>query len=149
MSFKLFKILDKKENPARFDLKPFIADSVTSSKQADNYRKQLFNDLPFYENLIYNKETGTVRSAIYLDKSIVNTPVRRDFIVNDLIPLIDKFEEETGLQVRTSGMPYIRTLNSQNIIDEIGLFVGAALLVTSFIFFFLFFLFLYIERWLD
>ncbi len=24
-------------------------------------------------------------------------------------------------------MPYIRTLNSQNIIDEIGLFIGAAL----------------------
>ena len=138
ISLQDLKILDKKENPARFDLKPFIADSVTSSKQADNYRKQLFNALPFYENLIYNKETGTVRSAIYLDKNIVNTPVRRDFIVNDLIPLIERFEEETGLQVRTSGMPYIRTLNSQNIIDEIGLFVGAALLVTSFIFFFFF-----------
>src|SRR5690554_1874983 len=35
-------------------------------------------------------------------------------------------------------MPYIRTLNSQNIIDEIGLFIGAALLVTSLIFFFFF-----------
>ncbi|MBL4663173.1 MAG: MMPL family transporter, partial [Flavobacteriaceae bacterium] len=34
--------------------------------------------------------------------------------------------------------PYIRTLNSQNIIDEIGLFIGAALLVTSLIFFFFF-----------
>ena len=38
----------------------------------------------------------------------------------------------------TSGMPYIRTLNSQNIIDEIQWFIGAALLVTSLIFFFFF-----------
>ena len=35
-------------------------------------------------------------------------------------------------------MPYIRTLNSQNIVDEIGLFIGAALLVTSLLFFFFF-----------
>ena len=31
-------------------------------------------------------------------------------------------------------MPYVRTMNAQNIIDEIGLFVGLALLVTSLIF---------------
>jgi hypothetical protein len=35
-------------------------------------------------------------------------------------------------------MPYIRTLNSQNIIDEIGMFIVAAVLVTSIIFFFFF-----------
>ena len=35
-------------------------------------------------------------------------------------------------------MPYIRTLNAQNIVDEIGVFIGAALLVTSLIFFFFF-----------
>ena len=60
-----------------------------------------------------------------MDKSIINTSVRRDFIIDDLIPIINKFEEDTGIKVHTSGMPYIRTLNSQNIIDEIGLFVGA------------------------
>ncbi len=40
--------------------------------------------------------------------------------MDDLIPLIKKFEAETGVKVHTSGMPYIRTLNSQSIIDEIG-----------------------------
>lgn len=35
-------------------------------------------------------------------------------------------------------MPYIRTLNSQNIIDEIGIFIAAALGITSLIFFFFF-----------
>src|SRR5680860_625607 len=39
---------------------------------------------------------------------------------------------------KRQGMPYIRTLNAQNIIDEIGLFIIAALLVTSLIFFFFF-----------
>ena len=37
-----------------------------------------------------------------------------------------------------SGMPYIRTLNAQNIVDEIGLFVLGATLITSLIFFLFF-----------
>ena len=35
-------------------------------------------------------------------------------------------------------MPYIRTLNAQNIVDEIGLFVMGATLITSIIFFLFF-----------
>jgi hypothetical protein len=55
-----------------------------------------------------------------------------------LIPQIEAFEKETNIDLKVSGMPYIRTLNSQNIVDEIGIFIGAALLVTSLIFFFFF-----------
>ena len=138
VSLKDLKLLDKQENPKRFDLKPFITNNIKDEAEAKKYHDELFNNLPFYEGLIYNKETGTVRSAIYLKKDIVNTAARKDFIIEDLIPLIENFENETGITVHTSGMPYIRTLNSQNIIDEIGLFVGGALLVTSLIFFFFF-----------
>lgn len=138
LSLKDLKVLDKQENPQRFDLKPFITDSIFTVETASSYKKLLFNDLPFYENLIYNKETGTVRSAIYLRKEIINSEKRRNFVVNDLIPAIEAFEAVNNIDVHTSGMPYIRTLNAQNIIDEIGIFVGAALLVTSFIFFFFF-----------
>ncbi|MDA9773089.1 efflux RND transporter permease subunit, partial [Flavobacteriaceae bacterium] len=53
-------------------------------------------------------------------------------------PIIDAFEKETNLDVRVSGMPYIRTINAQNIIDEIQLFVLGALLITGIIFFFFF-----------
>ncbi|MAZ25918.1 MAG: transporter [Cytophagaceae bacterium] len=138
LSLKDLKLLKKEENPSRFELESFIRDSVSTRAEALQYRKKLFDSLPFYEGLIYNKKTGTLRTAIYLKKDIVNTAIRKDFIMDDLIPLINRFEEETGLDVRTSGMPYIRTLNSQSIIDEIGLFVGGALLVTSLIFFFFF-----------
>ena len=138
ISLQDLRVLDKQENPARFDLNPFITDSVITAKQANDYREKLFNDLPFYENLIYNKETGTIRSAIYLEKSILNTPARKKFIINDLIPIIKQFEEETQLNVHTSGMSYVGTLNSQNILDEMQWFVVGSLLVTSIIFFLFF-----------
>lgn len=132
------KVLKKNTKKETFELVPFIQDTLLTQEKLNHYKYQLFYKLPFYEGLIYSPDRKAVRSAVYLKEDIVNTAQRRDFIVNNLIPLITAFEKQTGIKVHTSGMPYIRTLNSQNIIDEIGLFIGAALGVTSLIFFFFF-----------
>ena len=132
------KKLEKIPDSVGFQLMPFIKDSIFTNESLKRYKYELFNHLPFYDGLIYSPSKQSVRSAIYLKKDIVNTAARRDFIVEDLIPIIENFEKETGIEVHTSGMPYIRTLNSQSIIDEIGMFIGAALFVTSLIFFFFF-----------
>jgi len=130
--------LEKRTDTTGFELVPFIKDSVFTQANLAEYKDELFNKLPFYDGLIYSPDKQSIRSAIYLKKNIVNTAARKDFVIDDLIPIIKKFEEDTGVTVYTSGMPYIRTLNSQSIIDEIGLFIGGALLVTSLIFFFFF-----------
>ena len=132
------KKLQKREDTTAFQLVPFIKDTLLDQEKLNRYQYELFYKMPFYEGLVYSPNRESIRTAIYLRKDIVNTAARRDFIIKDLIPLIEHFEAETGIKVHTSGMPYIRTLNSQNIIDEIGLFIGAALLITSFIFFFFF-----------
>ncbi|WP_338357493.1 efflux RND transporter permease subunit [Yeosuana marina] len=138
LSIKDLQKLVKNTTLQKFDLEPFIKDSVTSLKQIDKLEDDLFHKYPFYDNFLFNKNTKTIRTAIYLKKDIVNTAARKDFVLDVLQPKIDAFEKATNLNVRVSGMPYIRTLNAQNIVDEIGLFIGAALLVTSLIFFFFF-----------
>ena len=121
-----------------FNLKPWMEAPVEDQQTLDSLTHILFDELPFYDRLLYNKEHRTVQTVVYLDKHLVNTTVRKDFVLNDLNTLITDFEADTGLDVRISGMPYIRTMNAQNIIDEIGSFILAALLVTSLIFFFFF-----------
>ena len=64
VSLQDLKVLTKKENPQRFDLEPFLKDGEITKENALKYKNQLFNDLPFYEDLIYNKETGTIRSCL-------------------------------------------------------------------------------------
>lgn len=130
--------LIKDNEKQEFVLRPLVKQEPSTSKEIDSIKNHLFNDLPFYDNLIFNKRSGTIRTVLYLDKDIVNTSVRKDFILKDMTHLVENFEEETGLDVRISGMPYVRTMNSQNIIDEIGKFILAALGVTSLIFFFFF-----------
>jgi predicted RND superfamily exporter protein len=122
----------------KFVLEPLYKDAPKTTDEVLAIKKQLFEKLPFYDNLLFNKETGTLQTAIYIKKEIINTPVRRDFVFNTLIPIIEKFEKENNLDVRISGMPYIRTLNAQNIQNEIGIFVGGALLITAIIFFLFF-----------
>ncbi|MCD2258594.1 efflux RND transporter permease subunit [Psychroserpens luteolus] len=130
--------LVKNDNAEKFDLVPFIKDSVSSQEQIKTLQNELFKKYPFYDNFLFNTETGTIRTAIYLKKEIVNTAARKDFIMLTLDKKIKAFKDANDLDIRISGMPYIRTLNSQNIVDEIGLFIGLALGVTSLIFFFFF-----------
>lgn len=139
ISINDLKKLQKNEAREKFELVPFVDQSKTTDKvYLEKIRKELFDNLPFYEGLLFNKKSGTVRSAVYLDKKIVNTTARKDFILKKLVPAIETFEKETNIDLRVSGMPYIRTLNAQTIIGEISIFIGASLLVTSLLFFFFF-----------
>ncbi|MDR6300111.1 efflux RND transporter permease subunit [Mesonia maritima] len=132
------KKLQKFSDPNRFELVPIVKEKQPTRESLKGYETELFDSLPFYEGLVYSKKTNTVQTAVYMDKEVVNTEARKLFVLNELKPLLDEFKAETGIEIHVSGMPYIRTLNSKNIIDEIQWFVGGALLVTSLIFFFFF-----------
>ncbi len=139
VSISDLKKLQKDTLAQKFELVPLIDHNQIKNKTyLQNVKTELFNNLPFYEGLLFNKKSGSIRSAIYLKKAIVNTAERKTFIIETLIPKIEKFEKNTGIDLRVSGMPYIRTINAENMKGEIGLFIGAALLITSLIFFFFF-----------
>jgi len=130
--------LVKNKEKSTFELQPLIKNQFENQFEVDSITTHLFENMPFYESLLFNKESRTIRTVMYLDKDIVNTSVRKDFILQDMNTLVEGFEQETNLDIHISGMPYIRTMNSQNIIDEIGKFILAALGVTSLLFFFFF-----------
>ncbi|CAN1556718.1 COG1033 Predicted exporters of the RND superfamily [Flavobacteriaceae bacterium] len=139
VSLNDLKKLQKDTLAEKFELVPLINQNQTvNPAYLQKIKLELFNNLPFYEGLLFNKKSGSIRSAIYLKKSIVNTEERKTFILENLIPKIEKFEKSTGIDLRVSGMPYIRTINAENMKGEIGLFIGAALLITSLIFFLFF-----------
>ena len=132
------QLLVKDETQKKFFLQNLLPNKKIDSVKLEKFKENLILELPFYKNILYSSNGKSIRTAIYMDKDIVNTSQRKDFIYQTFIPLINSFEERTGLDVRVSGMPYIRTLNAQNIVDEIGIFVVSAILLTSFIFFLFF-----------
>ncbi|MDA8658191.1 efflux RND transporter permease subunit [Flavobacteriaceae bacterium] len=121
-----------------FVLKEVSEKLPPEGKFPEKFKEKLYLELPFFENLLFEKNSNTIRSIIYMDPEIVNTAQRKDFIFDVFIPLIKNYEETYDSDIRVSGMPYIRTLNAQNIVDEIGLFVLGAALITTLIFFLFF-----------
>ncbi|MDQ6471458.1 MMPL family transporter [Flavobacterium sp. LHD-80] len=139
VSLNDLKKLEKDTVNEKFVLTPFIDQAKSQDPEyLKKIQYDLFHNLPFYEGLLFNKESGSIRSAIYINKALVNTPERKTFILENLVPKIDKFEKTTGIDLKVSGMPYIRTINAADMKGEIGLFIGAALLTVSLIFFFFF-----------
>jgi len=139
VSLNDLKKLEKDTLNEKFVLTPFIDQSKTlDPAYLKEIQYDLFHNLPFYEGLLFNKKSGSVRSAIYINKKLVNTAERKTFILENLVPKIDKFEKTTGIDLKVSGMPYIRTINANDMKGEIGLFIGAALGVVSLVFFFFF-----------
>ena len=78
------------------DLKSFVLKSVFDvadykPSEIEKFKQKLLLELPFYKNILYDSDGQTIRSAIYMDKKIVNTIQRKDFIFNTFIPLITAF----------------------------------------------------------
>ncbi len=130
--------LHRNDSLKAFDLEPLLTNPVKTQNELDNLKTKLYYNLPFYDKFLFNAETNTFRTAVYINKAIVNKPERKRLIENFIIPKIDAFKKSTNLKVYVSGMPYIRTLNSSTIISEISSFIFAALAVTGFIFFLFF-----------
>ena len=109
LSFDNIKDLVKDNDNKRFVLKEIFENSKFDSESIQKFKEKIFYDLPFYNKLLLGNENRTVRTIIYLNTEIVNTEIRKDFILNNFIPLINQFEKSTALDIKVSGMPYIRS----------------------------------------
>ena len=130
--------LKKDKQKQQFYLEPFIQDTIKSDLELISLKKELFEEYPFYDEFLFNTKSKAVRTAIHLKKSIVNEAGREDYINTVLIPQVEAFESKYGLDIKISGMPYVRTKNADNIKSEISTFVILALIITSIIFFLFF-----------
>ena len=138
ISLNDLKILKKNEDSIRFDFIPLINDDSFEKIDLDSLKNKLKNELPFYKNLVYNDGNETFRSILIMQNNIINTNSRKNFILQKFIPIVQKFEEANNIDVKISGMPYVRTLNAENILNEMKFFVLIAILVTALIFFLFF-----------
>jgi len=130
--------LKKNKSSRQFYIEPFIKDSISEESELELLKNEIFNNSPFYDKFLINSESKAVRTAINLKTEVVNTVLREQFVNNVLLPRVSEFEQKYNLDVRISGMPYVRTKYSETIKAELGKFLILALIVTSLIFFLFF-----------
>jgi predicted RND superfamily exporter protein len=115
----------------QLDFKPVVTARPGSQEATDSLRL-LLEELPFYEGLLFNKETSATLMAITFDQAKLNTKGRIE-TVKQIKAMADVFAQANGIELHYSGLPYIRTAVSEKIAHEMKMFVGLALLVTALI----------------
>jgi predicted RND superfamily exporter protein len=102
---------------------------ITNKAELDSSRK-LFENLPFYSGLFYNKNTNAYLAGINVNKELINSGYRSR-LVQDINAEVAKFEKETGIQVHKSGLPFIRTSIGDLLKAEMKWFLIGSLILSA------------------
>lgn len=115
----------------KFVFKPLIVKPLANQPEADSL-KQIIYDLPFYSDLIINKQTGATIMAITFKKADLDSKHRIE-MVNDIKKYADEFAAKHKINIHYSGMPYIRTAIMNKVSGEMKLFLILGVVITAFI----------------
>jgi predicted RND superfamily exporter protein len=91
-------------------------DTVLSQQEIDS-SKNVFLNLPFYRNLLYNPSTNAWLMGVSIQSSILNSPARTK-VVNQIADLTNQFSSKHNIETHLSGLPLIRTQMANRIQRE-------------------------------
>lgn len=120
----LMKDSSEKLTPTKIFSYPFADQSKLDSAKA------VFENLPFYEGLLYNPETHSYLTGVRVNKDSINSKSRTR-LVNDIMTKVKEFEKETGVQTKVSGLPFIRTEVGNRIKNEMNWFLIGSLVLSA------------------
>jgi len=120
--------LNRLDSPKKFLVQPLITQRINTQEELDAIRAQI-DALPFYSNLLYNPETEATLMAISLNDKIFNS-TERQVLISSIMNLATEFGESNQLKIHYSGLPFIRTIITNMVKSELGLFILLSILVT-------------------
>lgn len=128
--------LTRNDSLKKFDFLSIVPEKPTQQHTVDSIKQVVYN-LQLYDGRLFNKETNVSMMMITLTKEILNSKARIQ-LIKDLKGRIDEFGEKYDIDVKYSGLPYIRTVTSKKLQDELLFFVFLSLFITSVLLFILF-----------
>jgi predicted RND superfamily exporter protein len=130
--FELKKDAEKK----RFDLSFVHKGPVQDGAELDRVRSKI-ESLPFYRSLLYNDSTGASLMALSLEDAKFNSKDRM-ILVNQIMETTDQFAVDNEVGTHLSGLPFVRSIVSNMVENELQKFIFLALIVTVLILLFFF-----------
>jgi hypothetical protein len=128
--------LVRNDSLKRFDFRRVLEGLPKSQKELDSVKQEVVN-VKFYDNLLWDEESGIAVMAVTMNATVLDSK-KRVALTDEIVKAGKKYEEELGAELRYSGMPYIRSLLAKVVRDEMVLFIVYAILVTAIIMFIFF-----------
>ncbi|HKK09688.1 MAG TPA: MMPL family transporter, partial [Bacteroidales bacterium] len=128
--------LTKNDSLRKFDFKPISTKKPDTQQELDSIKQVIF-DQPLFENMLFNRENNSTIMMVTLDKKLLNDK-KRVALIERIKERTEQFSEKYSTTLHYSGLPYIRTITSEKIKNELNYFILLAMLVACialFIFF--------------
>lgn len=120
--------LVKSSSERKFELNPHFR-QFQNQQELDSL-KQLFLEMPFYREQIYNDSTNAYLMAVTLVSEILESPDRVR-LIEEIKAAGLAYETETGAKLKYSGLPFIRVETAEMIKRELNMFILLTLLVMA------------------
>lgn len=131
--------LERNDSLGKLQVKPLLTRKPKTQIELDSFH-HFVATLKFYNGLLYNPENDLVVLAVNLKKAQLDSKARIP-LVNGIENICREFGRTHNSEMHFSGLPYVRTMMSSKVGDEIKIFTYLSILVTA-IFIFVFFRFL-------
>ncbi len=95
VSITRFFDLERNDSLGKFQVKPVVSRKPVTQAEVDTIRERLLA-LPFYEDIVLERDSMSVLMAVTLDKDKLNTQER--------IPLVHRIHDEADLDLQQTGV---------------------------------------------
>lgn len=131
ISFSNLPILQKDADEKKFTVKKWFSEDVQTEEE---FQKALaiYQSQPFFKGLINSEDNKVTTLLITLDEEMIRSS-KREILISSIKDLVDNYSTDFGVKAHYSGLPYIRTVDSVKVKNEISMFILFTLLITALI----------------
>ena len=130
----LFTIINNTE-AGKFETSPIFSDTTFKDKSIDQIRKEI-REIPLYNDILYNDSTSVSLMMISIDESYLSDQKKSEVVI-DIEDIALKYEKHFG-KIHFAGLPHIRVVIGKRVVNEMYIFIGLAIAVTSLLLFIFF-----------
>jgi len=103
--------------------------ALSTQQQADSGRA-IFENLPFYNGLLYNPSSKAYLVGMQVNKGLINSDYRT-VLVSNILKEVEVYQKTLGNTLHISGLPFIRTTLGDMVKKEMKYFLIGSLLLSA------------------
>lgn len=131
ISLPQIKMMVKDTARKQFILQDIFPPKIKSQKELDSLLKE-GRKQKFYFGRIVNEENGAIAILLTVDKEVLASS-KRTVLTNEILERGGQFTRSTGIDLHYAGLPFVRSVISQEVNRELQLFLVLSVVVTAII----------------
>ncbi|MCU0420996.1 MAG: efflux RND transporter permease subunit [Cyclobacteriaceae bacterium] len=129
VSLPNLKIIQKDTVAKKFYLADLFPDSVSTQRELDSLLRFSVGQ-KFYMGQLVNMQNGATMMLVSMQKGFANSAKRID-LTNSLVEQGTAFTQQTGIELRYAGLPFVRSIVATQVKKELSFFLYLSAIVTG------------------